>query len=271
MARGKRKRKGAWDKATGITLFVAGVVLITALIGGVWWLRKTKTQIDAENCPVSGPRAIHMIMIDRSDPISGQQAQRVRQVIRKVKDEALFGTRFDVYVFEGDIKNELQPILRLCAPGRPEEANELIENPEFVRRRYADFSATLDQTIDSLMAATTRPNSPIIESLRAAALSSFGPEDVQKVPLKATLISDMVQNTSMVSHYRSSPDFSALSKTMAWATLKPALHGAEVVVLYLLRPDAVRGHAAIQNRGHQQFWEELIMASGGKLMGVEPI
>ena len=98
----------------------------------------------------------------------------------------------------------------------------MIENPEFVRRRYADFSTTLDQTIDSLLTATTRPNSPIIESLRAAALSSFGPDDVQNVPLKATLISDMVRNTTMVSHYRSSPDFSALSKTMAWATLKPA-------------------------------------------------
>lgn len=211
MARSRRKRQDAFDKATGIVLFVVGVVLIVALVGGAWWLRKTKVQLDAENCPLSGPRAIHMIMIDRSDPISGQQAQRVRQVIRKIKDEAQFGTRFDVYVFEGDIKNELRPILRVCAPGRPEEANELIENPEFIRRRYADFSATLDQTIDSLMTATTRPNSPIIESLRAAALSSFGPEDVQKVPLKATLVSDMVENTSAVSHYRSSPVHAALT------------------------------------------------------------
>jgi uncharacterized protein YneF (UPF0154 family) len=271
MARSRRKRKDVLDKTTGVILLLVGVALVAGLVGGAWWLKKTTIQVDAENCPLGGPHAIHMIMIDRSDPISGQQAQRVRQYIKKIKDEAFFGTRFDVYVFEGDIKNELHPILRVCAPGRPENANELIENPEFIRRRYADFSATLDQTIDSLMTAATRPNSPIIESLRAAALSSFGPEDVQKVPLKATLVSDMVQNTGAVSHYRGSPDFAALSQTMAWATLKPALHGAEVIVLYLLRPNAIRGHAPIQNRGHEQFWEQLILASGGRPMGIEPI
>jgi uncharacterized protein YneF (UPF0154 family) len=79
MARSRRKRKDLLDKTTGGILLLVGVALVAALVGGAWWLKKTTVQLDAENCPLGGPHAIHMIMIDRSDPISGQQAQRVRQ------------------------------------------------------------------------------------------------------------------------------------------------------------------------------------------------
>lgn len=272
MARNRRKRNGASDKTTGAILFALGTILLVALAAGAWWLRKTKVQLDAENCPVEGPRAIHMIMIDRSDPVSPQQAQRVRQYVHKAKDDAIFGTRFDVYTFEGDVKNELRPILRVCAPGRPEDANELIANPDMIRRTYVEkFSAVLDKTIDDLLTETTRSNSPIIESLKAAAISSFGPAEAGKVPLRLTLISDMVQHTTPVSHFRATPDFSVLSKTMPWATLRPPLRGAEITILYLLRQTAVRGAQPVQNRGHQLFWEQLIAASNGHLKAIDPI
>jgi hypothetical protein len=245
---------------------------LIALAAITWWVQKSHITLDAENCPASGPRLVNLIMIDRSDPISGQQAQRIRQYIQKAKEDASFGTRFDIYTFEGDIKNELRPVVRVCAPGKPEDANELIENPDMIRRRYEEkFSSVLDKTISDLVQGNTKDSSPIIESLRGAAISSFGSINASKVPLRATLISDMVQHTSTVSHFRNSPDFPALSKTMAWATLRPELNGAEVHILYLLRPSATRSGASIQNRGHQLFWEQLIGASNGRLNGIDPI
>jgi hypothetical protein len=245
-------------------------MVIAALGAGVWWLRKTAIVLDAENCPQNGVRAIHLIMLDRSDPISGQQAQRIRQYVQKAKDDAPFGMRFDIYTFEGDTKSELAPILQVCAPGRPETANELIENPELIRKRYNEkFSGVLDKTIEDLLTASTRPNSPIIESLRAAAISSLG--NAPKVPIKVTLISDMIQHTAAISHFKSVPDFSALSKSMTWAAVRPSLHGAEVEILYLLRPAAMRGQSLIQNRGHQLFWEQLIAASNGQIQRIEPL
>lgn len=272
MARSRRKRRDASDRLTGIVLVAIGLLLVAALASGAWWLRKSKIQLDAENCPKNGVRAIHLIMIDRSDPISQQQAQRIRQYMQKSKDEAAFGTRFDIYTFEGDVKTELRPILRICAPGRPEEANELIQNPELIRRQYEErFSAVIDHTIDSLLRESTRPNSPIIESLRAAAITSFGGRDAAKIPLKATLISDMVQHTASISHFKTIPNFAALAKSSNWALVRPALHGANVQILYLLRPEAKRGGAQIQNRGHELFWEQLIEASDGHTIGFEPI
>jgi hypothetical protein len=272
MARSRRSRRGRADKAVGLILAIFGTLLAVGLAFGAWWLRTTKEPLDANNCPSSGPRAVDVIMIDRSDPVSGQQAEGIRQYIDRAKNGAKFGTQFDIYTFEGDAKSEMQPLLRVCAPGRPEDANALIENPDLIRRRYQErFSKVLDDEISTLLTVSSLPTSPIIESLRAATLTSFGPLDSGRIPLQVTMISDMVQNTALVSHFKTEPNFALLSKSPSWSALQPSLKGADVDILYLLRPAAKRGGAIIQNRGHELFWEQLIAASGGHVDSITPL
>ena len=272
MARRKRGSRDGADKLLGAVLAFFGLVLIAAIVLAALWLRKTKIALDDHDCPISGPKAVNMIMIDRSDPISGQQAQLIRQRVNVLKTAASLGTRFDVYTFEGDIKNEMKPIEYVCAPGRPEEANELIENPEFVRRRYDDkFSAVLDRVIDQLLQTSSLASSPIIESLRAAAITSFGPIKIGAMPLNVVMISDMVQNSTDVSQFKADLSFDQLSKSPRWPALRPNLKGASVEILYLLRPNAKRGAVSIQNWGHQLFWEQLLAASDGRVTMIDPI
>jgi hypothetical protein len=254
-------------------LFVLGVVLIASLVGISWWVKNSKPKLDAEsNCPSTGPVAVHAIMVDQSDPISGQQAQQVREFLGQVTKSAAFGTRFDFYTFEGNTSDELIPILRICAPGKPEEANELIENPERIRKRYEErFAAVIDTAVNRLLHASTLPTSPIIESIRAASITSFAGADVDKVALRLTLISDMIQHSAGFSQFRSDAGFDRLSNSAAWVGLRPALRGAETRILYLWRPTALRNGKQVQNRGHQAFWEQLISASGGRLQGIQPL
>jgi hypothetical protein len=261
------------DRRVGIGLTILGLAILTALIVGVWWIKSRKPSIDAEtNCPTSGALEVHMILFDRSDPISGQQAQRIKQVLDGHKKNAPFGYRFDIYTFEGDSRSVLEPILQICSPGNPDEANPLVSNPRQLRRNYDErFASILDRTVGDLLQAHTLQSSPIIESLRAAAITSFGSFAPSQIPLHLTMISDMVQHSSAVSHFKSEPDFEKLSKSSIWPALKPSLKGAEVNILYLLRPSAVRGGARIQTRGHQAFWEQFISASDGRVVNFEPL
>jgi hypothetical protein len=173
------------DGMKGTLLGLLGVVIIGALVGGYFFLKQSRPQLDVEtNCPKSGPVAIHVLLFDRSDPISEQQAQRIRQAIEKFKDSAAFGQRFDVYTFQGDTVRALEPKLKICALGKPGEANQWIDNPELVKRRYeTKFAAILDQTVSELLRGSKESTSPIIESLRAAAISSFGPVERGQIPL----------------------------------------------------------------------------------------
>jgi hypothetical protein len=273
MVRRKRRTKGLSDGVSGILLTVVGLAIIAGLGGGLWWVKHSRPQLDQEtNCPKSGPTGIHVILFDRSDPITDQQAQRIKQAIEKFKTEAPFGLRFDLYTFEGDTAHVLAPKLRICALGKPEDANQLIENPEIVRKRYETrFAAVIDQTVSDLLRALTQKTSPIIESLHAAAITSFGPVERGQMPLRITMISDMVQNTPLYSQFQSESNFQQLSRNNAWVSLQPQLKGAEADILYLQRPTAMRNRVPIQNRGHQAFWEQLIAASGGRLNSMEPL
>jgi hypothetical protein len=272
MSRRTRRKANRLDRATGAILAVLGLVLITTLAITVFWVKEQRIPVNADNCPRAGPKAVHLILVDRSDPVSDQQAQHIRKVIEHLKVNAAFGTRFDVYTFEGDAKSVLYPLLSICAPGRPEDANDMYENRERIRKRYEEgFSVVLDKTIEELLQESTRPNSPIIESLRAAAQTSFGSFDAGQIPLRATLVSDMVQHSAATSHFNSEPNFKQLARSAGWAALRPQLKGADVYVLYVLRSSAVRRgtHTPVQNRGHQFFWENLIEESGGRAMGFD--
>lgn len=272
MPRNSKRKSARKDKALGAVLTMVGAILIAALVGAVWWVGQ-RVPLDPEtNCPREGPNSVQLVLIDQSDPVTGLQAQRVRQEITRLKATALPGTRFDIFSFEGDTSNELRPLLSICVPNRPEQASDWTENRERIRRRYEQrFSEVLDRSIEQLLRASTRPSSPIVESLRAAAQTSFGLLEMGRIPLHVTLVSDMVQHTADLSHFRSEPDFAQLARNPKWPLLRPLLKGAEVRILYLLRPTALRNSRPIQNAGHQLFWERLMAESGGRLTYVEPI
>jgi len=258
------------DVGTGILLAITGLVIISLLIGFYWWVKKTTVILDeVTNCPQAGPRAVHAIIFDRTDPITPLQGQRIRQRMKEFREGAPFGTRFDIYTVEGDAKNVLTPVLTICSPNRPEEANVIYENPELIEKRYEQrFVAVLEKTIDDLLRESTRDTSPIIESMKAAAIASFGPSEQRKIPFRMTIISDMVQHMPPpgYSQFRSESDFQQLARSPAWRSLQPNLFGAEVDILYLLRPDAQRAGRQIQNLGHEAFWEQLISASNGRFV-----
>lgn len=276
--RSRRKRAQLIDQSTGILLAIIALVILCMLVGFFLWVKKTTVVLDeVTNCPETGPRAVRAIIFDRTDPIKPLQGQRIRQRMKEFREGAPFGTRFDIYTVEGDAKNVLTPVLTICSPNRPEEANVIYENPELIKKRYEErFVAVLEKTIDDLLRESTRDTSPIIESMKAAAIASFGPFEQRRIPFRMTMISDMVQHMPPpgYSQFRSEPNFQQLARSPAWRSLQPNLFGAEVDILYLLRPEAQRAGREIQNRGHQAFWEQLISASNGRFVNgsvFEPI
>lgn len=263
MARKKKKKKD-WDKAKGIVLGIVGLILIAAL-GGTWyWANNKQTKLDvATSCPVSGPTAIHAILIDRSDPILPLQAQQAKQTIDRYVRGAKIGERFDLYTANGDAGNVLTAVASVCNPGRGDQANELYQNPQMIQRQFEEkFLKPLEASLQQLLVSSTTDSSPILESIRAASVSSFGTVEPGTVPLRLTIISDLVQHTPLHSHFRGEPNFADLVKRPEWRLLQANLKGATVDVIYLLRASARRGNVPIQNQGHQMFWFKVFEVDG---------
>jgi hypothetical protein len=120
------------DALVGTFLTMLGLVLIGGLAAGAWWIATRPKSDPVTNCPPSGPRAVYLVIFDQSDPVSPQQAQRIRQKMQRLKADAQVGDRFDIYSFEGDTKNVLKPRLEMCRP--PETAKQ---EARWNRRRAA--------------------------------------------------------------------------------------------------------------------------------------
>jgi hypothetical protein len=247
------------------------VILATVLLlggGAAAYIFTRSDPIDkASLCPRTGPTGVHAILVDRSDPISALQATRVKQILDRAVLDASVGTKVALFIADSDGTAGPTSVLALCNPGR--EANPLYQNPRMVRDQYErDFKARLDASLSGLMTASTRDSSPIMESLKAVCIEAFGAAP-SSVPLRLTVVSDMIQHSAIASHYRDR-DYEALLRSPRLQTLRTDCRGADVDVVYLLRPTQ-RGQPGVQTRAHQSFWDRYLQSLNARPRSIEPI
>jgi hypothetical protein len=168
----EKKEKEGLGQSQGDHPRLIGLILIAAL-GGAWVLGEQQPDQDRCSNRVSGlrPTAIHAILIDRSDPIEPLQALQAKQTIDRYVRNARIGERFDLYTANGDAGNVLSTASSVCNPGRGDQANELYQNPQMIQRQFEEkFLKPLEASLQQLLSSSTADSSPILESIRAAAV-----------------------------------------------------------------------------------------------------
>ncbi len=169
-----------------------------------------------------------------------------------------------MYVADSDGWQALRPVVSLCNPGR--SANPLYQNPGRMHRRYEDaFRKPVETALASLMRPSSMATSPIMESIKAVCVQSFGGLP-RAVPLRLTIASDMVQNSPALDQYRRY-SFDTFAGGPGLPSVLANCHGASVSVLYFLRPS----ERQIQGRSHELFWERFLRRDNAVLMRVEAI
>ncbi len=265
--RGGRYRDSGPRNSNAMTWILATLSILIAggTAGWYGWNRYATVQTDAASlCPVQGPVAVHAMLLDRSDPITPLQAQRIRQVVDRMVADAAVGERIDLYVFAPDAASALTPRLSLCRP--KSDGSVWNENPERIHQRFvAKFKAPLDQALSELIAPSAEKSSPIMESVKAACVSAFG-SLARGTPARMTIASDMVQNSPLLDHYKQR-DFDAFSRTPAFNEVLTDCHRASVDIIYLVRPRDAR----VQDRRHQLFWEQFFDRLNASLDRLEAI
>jgi hypothetical protein len=248
--------------ATAATL--SGLVLV-AIIGWYGWQRYTQVPHDKQSgCPLSGPIAVHAILVDRSDPLTPVQSERLHQLVEDVAVHAAVDERVDLYVLTSGGGAAATPVLSLCRP--PSEGNRLTENPERLRRAFAQrFLNPLESAVNEFSQPTETPDSPIMESVKAVCVTAFGGLN-SKVRTQLSIASDMIENSPVLNQYRPY-DVESFFRSPKVALVLADCHGANVDILYFTRPRDAR----YQTRMHELFWERFLDRMNARLMSMERI
>ena len=218
-------------------------------------------------CSQAGPTGVHAILIDRSDSISELQATKVRQNLERTIFDARVGTRIELFVADSDGLTRPTSVISLCNPGR--DVNPIYQNPRLIRDQFErGFKARIDTAINALMLPSNAKSSPIMESLKAVCIEAFG-KSPSGIPLELTIVSDMIRNSNTVNQYRDR-DYEALLRSPRLQSLLVDCRGADVDIIYLLRPTQ-RGQPGIQTPSHRSFWQRYLQLLNARPRSIELI
>ena len=173
----------------GLTL--AGFFAAPKLLGG--------PPRDAETlCPRTGPVGHTLILVDKSDPWSAVQAERLKRLVKQVGETLPADRLMSVFVFNDAFEPNFPALLALCNPGRT--ASELIGNP---RRDYVKWVEKFGRPLDEALAVLAQPAkgnlSPIAEAV--GDVLSRRENRVASGERSLVLVSDMLQNSAAFSFF----------------------------------------------------------------------
>lgn len=196
----------------------------------------------------SVPDSHWVVMIDHTDPFTASQGDLIKRTFGELKAEIPRDGRVSVFIIDAASDPLREPVLSLCSPGAGKDASEWTENRRRMQRKFdSKFGMQLDALAAQLSTGGTAPRSPIVEALRdVSSRADFGASVPDR---RLIVVSDMLQNSAMLSHYRRNAtdvDYRRLPSGMNM----PDLAGVDVQVHYLLR---IRD-AAYQSPRHTHWW-----------------
>ena len=156
-----------------------------------------------------------------------------------------------------------RPILQICHPGgNPEEklpvGEKLTKGTVITEWRWERFV----QVIEAMFPAEAReaqPSSPILETIAVITARHAGSRRAAKSvkPTHLIVISDLLQNTEMLSHYKPYPKPEEIPRE-----LKTDLARVEVSLFRLER----HKYENYQTPEHFYWWTDWVVAMGGKVV-----
>lgn len=184
-------------------LGIFNLLVVAGVIAGISYFAMTlrPTAFDPDTLCISGIVPPHrVVIIDKTDIYSVEQAALIEQVVLNERDGLAVGERLSL--FELDASGHLAETneFSLCNPGSGEQVNPLYRNPDRIQARYeALFDAPLQRALSDLMIPKEAPQSPILEALAELVQA---PSMSQSVPgRRIVLVSDMLQNSDIFTVY----------------------------------------------------------------------
>ncbi|MAK63382.1 MAG: hypothetical protein CMF75_01350 [Maricaulis sp.] len=179
------------------------LVIVAAILGAISYAAFVlkPAEYDSQTLCLADTVPPHrVVVIDKTDLYSPQQADSIAGLILSERDALAVGERLSLYELNesGELRNTNR--FSLCNPGAGEQVNPLYRNPERIQARYeALFAEPLDRALADLVTPKDAPSSPIIEALARLGLD---PAFDRTAPgRRIVLVSDMLQNSDVFSVY----------------------------------------------------------------------
>jgi len=158
------------------------------------------------SCDEYPPKSVIAVLIDVSEPLDVPNKMTYNKISERIISEAQRDTRLDVYKIAGSTSGVSGPVISLCIPTAASE-NKLLKGDKFWSKKIEkEFKSPIMEILSKLGEnAIGGKESPIIESIFSMSVKSFiASGSGQNMPGKVVVVSDFMQNSSILSFYAQS-------------------------------------------------------------------
>ena len=260
--RRKKKNRLAYIIFGVVGVVVAGFVALSVSI------KSEHIALERESmCPVDGPSAYTVILIDATDEFTAIQKADLRRYFNQLRGAVPKYSQVAIYApQEMSQENLLSPELKICNPGDAEGISGITGNPDQIQRRYEkSFAQKVDAVLNRGLHSGGADSSPVMEMIQAVAVDGFPIRS--DLPKRLIIVSDMLQNTPWYSQYRDPIDFESVKVNPRFQHVYVDLSGVDIDILYVGR----KGYESLQTNGHGLFWEAYFKYMNGNLISISRI
>jgi hypothetical protein len=241
-----------------LTVLALGVLAAGAYVYAT--VARPPTLDQSSLCPVDGPRAVTVVLLDSTDEIPDIAKREVKTALVDLAQAMPAYELLEIRLLDPSLPGG-RSIFAKCNPGDGSGLSEYTANPRLAKERWLDgFRQPLDQALDSGFRPAPGKVSPIMETIQRIAVDRFTGRDAETIPKSLVLISDMLEHEPDYSQYTGDLSYARFKASRAYKKVQTDLHGAEVQIYYIQR---VTGRP-INSADHIQFWAEWIRDNNGR-------
>lgn len=261
MSRSYRRTNNANLK--GVFIIALGVVIVA----GMFVLaRSSKAALGPDLCPAAGPSGLLVLIVDATDHLSEAQKLDVKNRLQRQIVEVAVGWRVEVWNIAPGAGVPAVIGVPLCRPARAVDVSSLTANPRLAEERYSQFTQSVTRMLEDVLSRPDSSGSPILESLQAVGLRSFGsPALIKETPKRLVLVSDLIQNTDRLSFLHGIPPYDDFQGSRAFDALRAPISGVQVEVMLLARSGGLAPSQLVT------WWQEYFVSMGATLVSVQRI
>lgn len=214
----------------------------------------------ASLCPVEGPRAVTVVLLDSTDEIPDIAKREVRTVLVDLAETMPAYRLLEIRLLDPNAAGG-RSIFAKCSPGDGTGLSEYTANPRLARERWLDdFRRPLDQALESGFQPAPGKTSPIMATIQRIAVDRFSGRNAESIPKSLVVISDMLEHENDYSQYSGDLSYERFKTSRAYKKVQTDLHGAEVVIYYIQR----RTGRPINSVDHIRFWADWVRDNNGR-------
>ncbi len=216
-------------------------------------------------CRSEGPSSITAILLDRTDSFGATTRADLNNQIWNCLIESEENHEISIFAVDSTREKTLDPLIQVCNPGDPDEADPLIESAAIIRRKWNQkFRQPLEKVLKNLLTEKEAPLSPIMESVQSVSITHFQAAGRDTIPRRLIIISDLLQNSDAISFYRELPDFNRFQRTPEARGLNPDLRDVDIEIWLIQRRQSQQGDGG----SLLKFFQSWLKEHGGRVVRV---